>query len=122
MTYEVTKRDLEMAASLMDEASDLLAAVNPDVLEKLPNYRWPLVDELGGAASILRDRYAAPSSPQPPAPDTSAEDALWHGYAGKAMQALVEDAPYELCWARYAEDAADMADAMLTEARKRGRV
>lgn len=51
-------RDLEMAASLMEEAASLLEAVGPEVLEKLPNFRWPLCDELSGAAGILRDRMS----------------------------------------------------------------
>lgn len=51
-------RDLEMAAGLMEEAASLLEAVGPEVLEKLPNFRWLLCDELGGAAAILRDRLS----------------------------------------------------------------
>lgn len=52
-------RDLEMAASLMGEAAKLLGTVDPEVLEKLPDFRWPLCDELSGAAGILRDRLTS---------------------------------------------------------------
>jgi hypothetical protein len=57
------QHDLTMAASLMDEAAAILEALGPDVLEKLPNWRWPLTDELGGAAGILRDRLAEQADP-----------------------------------------------------------
>ena len=68
-------------------------------------------------SDIVAYRLAKPA--EPPKPDTGAEDALWHEYAGKAMQGLMDAAMPGDEIARYA---ADMADAMLTEARKRGRV
>lgn len=53
-------------------------------------------------------------------PDTSAEETrLWHEYAGRAMLGLMDAA---MSGDEIARCAADMADAMLTEARKRGRV
>ena len=52
--------EFNMAVPLMDEAAAILEALSPDVLEKLPNWRWPLADELSGAAGILRDRLARP--------------------------------------------------------------
>ncbi len=55
---EHLQRDLQMAAALMDEASAILESVGSETLEKIPNWRWPLADELGGAASILRDQLA----------------------------------------------------------------
>lgn len=52
-------RDMEMAAYLMAEAAALIGEVPPEVLESLPSFRWPLADELGGGASILRAHIAA---------------------------------------------------------------
>lgn len=57
------KYSLGMAASLLQEAAAVLEALSPDVLEKLPNWRWPLTDELGGAALILLDHVKAQSKP-----------------------------------------------------------
>lgn len=57
--YPEIRRELEMSASLLEEASKVLESVPPDVLEKLADWRWPLTDELGGAAGILRDRMSA---------------------------------------------------------------
>ena len=57
------KSDLEMAVALLAEAASVLESLGPDVAEKSPGWRWPLADELGGAASILRDclpQFAAP--------------------------------------------------------------
>lgn len=60
---QVRKQDVEMAAVLMDEAANLLETVGPETLEKLPGYRWPLADELGGAASIMRDYLGGEAKP-----------------------------------------------------------
>lgn len=57
--YPEIRRELEMSASLLEEASKVLESVPPDVSEKLADWRWPLTDELSGAAGILRDRIAA---------------------------------------------------------------
>lgn len=70
------------------------------------------------AGDIVAYRISKPA--EPPAPDTSAEEnRLWHGYAGQAMLGLMDAAMSGEEIARYA---ADMADAMLAEAKKRGRV
>lgn len=59
----VRRQDVEMAAALMDEAAALLEAIEPETLEKLPGFRWPLADELGGAAGILRDALGESKPP-----------------------------------------------------------
>ena len=46
---------LTMSASLMDEAAKTLSVVPPAVLDAIPVHRWPLSDELGGAALLCRD-------------------------------------------------------------------
>jgi len=51
-------RDLEMAAALMVEASKLIDSLAPCTRDGLALFRWPLIDELDGAAGILRDRLA----------------------------------------------------------------
>lgn len=52
---EQRNRDAEMAASLMEEAARLIESIPSEVIDSLPLFRWPLCDELGGAALILRD-------------------------------------------------------------------
>jgi hypothetical protein len=71
-TSEDLKRDLEMAAALMREAAEVLESLGPEVVEKIPNWRWPLTDELGGAARILLDHAGAQSTPQPADPSAPA--------------------------------------------------
>ena len=56
---ERIKQHLEMFALLMDEAAKLIDQIPPDTLESLSDYRWPLCDELGGAAAIARDEILA---------------------------------------------------------------
>ena len=80
-------------------------------------WRWTHV---GGAYDIVAYRISKPA--ESTKPDTSAEDALWHEYAQAALGALVQrgvrgDTPEKM-----AEAAGVVADAMLTEANKRGRV
>jgi hypothetical protein len=52
-------RTAKMSAALMDEAATVLEslaqAVPKEQLEAAPNWRGPLLDELGGAAGLLRD-------------------------------------------------------------------
>lgn len=79
--------------------------------------RWAHFDDAG---DIMRYRIAKPA--EPPAPDTSAEDALWHGWAGVALGALVQRGVRGDTAEKMAEAAANVADAMLAEAKKRGRV
>ncbi len=79
----------------------------------------PFTERLLFTEEQMRAYARAALAAAPPEPDTSAEDALWHGYAGQAMLGLMDAAMSGDEIARYA---ADMADAMLTEARKRGRV
>ena len=56
---ERIRKCLEMFASLMDEAAKLIGQIPTDDIEKLSGYRWPLCDELGGAAAIARDEIHA---------------------------------------------------------------
>lgn len=51
--------DLEMSAALMVEASKLIDSLDPQTRQGLALFRWPLIDELEGAAGILRDRLSA---------------------------------------------------------------
>lgn len=44
-----------MSSALMREAAGLLESLPIETLEASPLYRWPLCDELGGAALILED-------------------------------------------------------------------
>lgn len=55
MTDIQTLNTLEMAARLLEEAGNLISCLPPDELEKIPTYRWPLADELGGAVGICHD-------------------------------------------------------------------
>lgn len=47
-------RNLALYAALMDEAAMLIEAIPPDVFDAIKG-RYPLCDELGGAASMARD-------------------------------------------------------------------
>jgi len=49
------RNDRQMCIALMREAAALLESLPIETLEASPLYRWPLCDELGGAASILED-------------------------------------------------------------------
>ncbi len=84
-----------------------------DVLD----WRW---SHKGWDEDIVAYRICEPA--EPPAPDTSAENALWHGYAGKALQGLLACPDTTGQHDGFAANAARFADAMLAEARKRGRV
>ena len=53
-----TKR-LEMYAALMDEAARLINEIDSSNLDSTVGFRWPLCDELRGAALIARDEIAA---------------------------------------------------------------
>lgn len=91
-----------------------------DVLERVMSYEWRWCHE-GWDADIVAYRISKPA--EPPKPDTSAEEnRLWHGYAGKALQGLLACPDATGTHDGFAENAADFADAMLAEARKRGRV
>ncbi len=46
-------------AELMDEAANLIEQIPPAVFETLKGHRYPLCDELGGAAGMARDDLAA---------------------------------------------------------------
>lgn len=72
---------------------------------------------MGAADDVVRYRISKPA--EPPAPDTSAEDALWHEYAQAVLGVFVQFGPIAEVAAR---GAAAVADAMLAEAKKRGRV
>ena len=86
-------------------------------------YSWMSDDFTVVTATSPEEAAARVFAPAPaPAPDTRAEDALWHEYAGKALRGLLSDSSRYGAMADYARDAADAADAMLAEARKRGRV
>lgn len=52
---------LPMFAALMDEAANLLEDLGPAVLDQSILARYPLVDELGGAASLARDALGKPA-------------------------------------------------------------
>ena len=85
--------------------------------ERVREYGW---DHEGAVYDIVAYRISKPA--EPTKPNTSAETALWQAWAGFALGALVQrgvrgDTPEKL-----AEAAGVVADAMLTEAKKRGRV
>lgn len=69
---------------------------------------------------ILRYRIAKPA--EPTKPDTSAEDALWHGYAQAVLGVFVRYAPSGGTVDEVTNSAAAVADAMIAEAKKRGRI
>lgn len=79
----------------------------------------------GGGLDLVRYHMGEPvhisKAAEPTKPDTRAEDALWHRYALQAITVLLPSIT-EHSPATYARDAADLADTMLAEARKRGRV
>lgn len=80
-------------------------------------WRW---SRKGWDGDIVAYRVSKPA--EPTKPDTSAEDALWHGYAQAAMSGMFADPDFNHPVANAAMLIADMADAMLAEAKKRGRV
>lgn len=80
-------------------------------------WRWTHV---GGAYDIVAYRISKPA--EPPKPDTSAEDALWHGYAQAVLGVFVRFAPSGGTIDEVTNSAAAVADAMIAEAKKRGRV
>lgn len=55
------RQHLPMFAALMDEAANLLEDLGPTVLEQSSLARYPLADELGGAASLARDALGQPA-------------------------------------------------------------
>ncbi len=86
-----------------------------DVLERVMSDGWRWSAE-GLKADIVAYRISKPA--EPPAPDTSAEEnRLWRRYSEVAMGLTGVGNPQNLAgWS------AEFADAMLSEARKRGRV
>ena len=66
--------------------------------------------------------YRIAKHAKPPAPDTAALNALWQEYAKAAMSGMFADPEFNHPVQSAAELVADMADAMLAETVKRGRV
>ena len=54
----ILHKRLEMYSALMDEAANLIEQIPPAVFATLPGHRYPLCDELGGAAGMARDDMA----------------------------------------------------------------